>query len=73
MIFTDIVMPGGKTGVELAVEARDLLPDVKILLTSGYPGEALVHHDSGRSEWPMISKPFRQSELLARLQNLLGG
>ncbi len=29
-------------GVELAVEARDYLPDVKILLTSGYPGEALA-------------------------------
>jgi signal transduction histidine kinase/CheY-like chemotaxis protein len=73
LIFTDIVMPGGKTGVELAVEARDLLPDVKILLTSGYPGEALAHHESKQLEWPMISKPFRQSELSARLQCLLGG
>jgi HAMP domain-containing protein/CheY-like chemotaxis protein len=43
LLFTDVIMPGGKTGVELAVEARDLLPDVKILLTSGYPGEALAH------------------------------
>jgi len=42
VIFTDIVIPGGKMGVELAVEARDYLPDVKILLTSGYPGEALA-------------------------------
>jgi CheY-like chemotaxis protein len=73
LIFTDIVMPGGKTGVELAVEARDFLPDVKILLTSGYPGEALAHHGSKQSEWPMISKPFRQSELAVRLQHLLGG
>jgi CheY-like chemotaxis protein len=73
LIFTDIVMPGGKTGVELAVEARDFLPDVKILLTSGYPGEALAHNRSKQSEWPMIGKPFRQSELAARLQHLLGG
>jgi signal transduction histidine kinase/CheY-like chemotaxis protein len=72
LIFTDVVMPGGKTGVELAVEARDLLPNVKVLLTSGYPGEALMHYDVGRSEWPMISKPFRQSELLALLQHVLG-
>ena len=72
LIFTDIIMPGGKTGVDLAVQARDLLPDVKILLTSGYPGEALAQHDSTQSEWPMISKPFRQSELSARLQRLLG-
>ncbi|MFL5044129.1 MAG: ATP-binding protein [Xanthobacteraceae bacterium] len=73
LIFTDIVMPGGKTGVELAVEARDLLPGVKILLTSGYPGEALVHDHSKESEWPMISKPFRQSELSAHLHHLLRG
>jgi len=72
LIFTDIVMPGGKTGVELAVEARDYLPDVKILLTSGYPGEALAHH-SKESEWPIISKPFRQPELVDRLKGLLGG
>src|SRR5260370_12861469 len=55
LIFTDIVMPGGQTGVELAVEARDLLPDAKILLTSRYPGAALAHHDSEHSHRPLIS------------------
>jgi CheY-like chemotaxis protein len=53
LLFTDIVMPGGRTGVELAVEARDFLPNVKILLTSGYPGEALAHDHSIQSEWPV--------------------
>ena len=72
LIFTDIVMPGGKTGVELAVEARDFLPNVKILLTSGYPGDALAHRHSKIDEWPLIRKPFRQSELSAHLQDLLG-
>ena len=73
LLFTDIVMPGGKTGVDLAVEARDFLPNLKILLTSGYPGEALAHHHAIQSEWPMISKPFRQTELAVRLQHLFGG
>jgi signal transduction histidine kinase/CheY-like chemotaxis protein len=72
LIFTDIIMPGGKTGVELAVEARDFLPNVKILLTSGYPGEALAHRHSKIAEWPVIRKPFRQSELSVHLQDLLG-
>ena len=72
LLFTDIVMPGGKTGVDLAVEARDFLPNLKVLLTSGYPGEALAHHHSIQSEWPMISKPFRQTELAVRLQHLFG-
>jgi CheY-like chemotaxis protein len=73
LIFSDIVMPGGKTGVELAVEARDFLPNVKILLTSGYPGEALAHRHSKIAEWPVIRKPFRQSDLARHLQDLLGG
>jgi signal transduction histidine kinase len=71
LILTDIVMPGGKTGVHLAAEARALRPDIKVLLTSGYPGEALTRHEPTDVEWPMIAKPFRQPELASRLQSLL--
>ena len=71
LILTDVVMPGGKTGVHLAVEARELRPGIKVLLTSGYPGEALAHRQPMDIEWPMIAKPFRQPELAAQLQNLL--
>ena len=73
LILTDIVMPGGKTGVHLAAEARALRPDIKVLLTSGYPGEALARHEPIDIEWPMIAKPFRQPELATRLQSLLEG
>jgi CheY-like chemotaxis protein len=73
LLFTDIVMPGGKTGVELAVEARELRPNIKILLTSGYPGEALTDHHAEQTEWPIIAKPYRQPELAALLQRLLLG
>ena len=73
LILTDIVMPGGKTGVHLAAEARALRPDIKVLLTSGYPGEALARHEPMDIEWPMIAKPFRQPELATRLQSLLEG
>jgi signal transduction histidine kinase len=73
LILTDIVMPGGKTGVQLAAEARALRPDIKVLLTSGYPGEALARHEPMDIEWPMIAKPFRQPELATRLQSLLEG
>jgi CheY-like chemotaxis protein len=73
LILTDIVMPGGKTGVHLAAEACALRPDIKVLLTSGYPGEALARHEPTDIEWPMIAKPFRQPELAIRLQSLLEG
>jgi CheY-like chemotaxis protein len=71
LILTDVVMPGGKTGVHLAAEARELRPGIKVLLTSGYPGEALARHEPTDIEWPMIAKPFRQPELAARLHSLL--
>src|SRR5262249_16413515 len=62
LILPDIVMPGGKTGVPLAAEARALRPD---------PGEALARDEPMDIEWPMIAKPFRQPELATRLQSLL--
>lgn len=71
MVFTDVVMPGGRTGVQLAAEAVEIRPGLKILLTSGYTGEALARHRGGDVNLPLIAKPFRQSELAAKLRDVL--
>jgi signal transduction histidine kinase len=71
LIFTDVVMPGGKTGAQLADEARALRPDIKVLLTSGYTGEALARHQPDHSDWPIIAKPFRQPDLAASIRKIL--
>jgi signal transduction histidine kinase/CheY-like chemotaxis protein len=71
LIFTDVVMPGGKSGIQLAAEARALRPDIKVLLTSGYPGEALARHQPHAADFPIIAKPFRQAELAERLRQVL--
>jgi CheY-like chemotaxis protein len=71
VIFSDVVMPGGKTGVQLASEARKLRPDIKILLTSGYTGEALSRHTQDDEVFPLIAKPFRQQELAVRLREVI--
>jgi CheY-like chemotaxis protein len=70
LIFTDVVMRE-KSGVQLAKEAREMRPGVKILLTSGYTGEALSRHKPESLNLPIIAKPFRQAELGARLRKLL--
>ena len=44
LVFTDLIMPGGISGREVAARARQLKPSVKVLLTSGYADE-LVHGD----------------------------
>lgn len=72
LLFTDVVMPGGKTGVQLAAAAQELRPGIKILLTSGYVGEALSRHNPESLGLPLIAKPFERGELETRIQDLLG-
>jgi PAS domain S-box-containing protein len=72
VLFTDVVMPGGRNGVQLANEARALKPGIKVLLTSGYTGEELARQRADAA-LPLIEKPFRQADLAARLREVLGG
>jgi PAS domain S-box-containing protein len=70
LLFTDIVMPAGMNGADLARTAARLRPEVKILLTSGYAGaepEALA----ARREFPFIAKPYRAAALGKKLKDIL--
>ncbi len=71
LLFTDIIMPGGMTGVELAREVRRLHPRVKILLTSGYTARAMANgfHDIDGLE--LLQKPFRKHDLAQRIRSIL--
>jgi CheY-like chemotaxis protein len=68
--LSDIVMPNGMSGVELAREARRLRSDIKILLTSGYAGHVLKRHKAV-GEFPLIEKPFRLTDLARRVHSML--
>jgi signal transduction histidine kinase/CheY-like chemotaxis protein len=70
IIFSDVVMPGGMSGMDLAREARKLRPAVGILLASGYAAEALAKH-GGAGEFDLISKPYDMEGLLSRLGVLM--
>jgi CheY-like chemotaxis protein len=73
IVFSDVVMPGGKSGVQLATEAQKTTPGIKVLLTSGYTGEALLRHTTGEEPVPILAKPYRQQELAVRLREVLDG
>jgi two-component system, NtrC family, sensor kinase len=73
ILFSDIVMPGGINGAQLAVEARRLRPDIKVLLTSGYTAAALSNEHGLPEELPILSKPYRRDELAAQLRVIAGG
>ncbi len=70
LLFSDIAMPNGMSGVELARELRRRNEGVKILLTSGHAADVLERHQAA-GEFPIIDKPFRLSDLVRRLQSIL--
>ena len=64
LMFSDIVMPGGMNGFDLAQAASSMRPDIKIVHTSGYPKGAMVHQDEPRfKQGFIIMKPYRREEL----------
>jgi PAS domain S-box-containing protein len=73
LLFTDIVMAGGMSGVELAREARTLKPDLKVLFTSGYsdedPDVMMVLSDGA----PLLKKPYRRIDLMQALTRTVLG
>jgi CheY-like chemotaxis protein len=70
LLFTDVVMPGGMTGRDLAAEAMKRFPAMKVLLTSGYTQNAFRHQDH-LGGLHLLSKPYRQHELAAKLREIL--
>ena len=64
-------MPGRKTGVQLAAEARALRPGLRALLMSGHTGEALSRYQPDITNLPIIAKPFEQATLAAQLRKIL--
>jgi PAS domain S-box-containing protein len=69
LLFTDIIMPGGMFGDDLAREARRLRPTLKILFTSGYAEPSLAGRELAEGSW--LKKPYTSTELTARLRMLL--
>lgn len=70
LLFTDIIMPGGMSGYDLAREARKRRPGLKVLFTSGFPGTIFpdnLEHDPDT----MLSKPYRSQDLAQKLTALL--
>ncbi|WP_025037452.1 PAS domain S-box protein [Bradyrhizobium sp. DOA9] len=71
LLFTDIVMPGGLSGWELADQARRLRPGLPVLFTSGYALETLVEQGRAQAEAFVLTKPYRKIELAQRLRDAL--
>lgn len=71
LLFTDIVMPGGLSGRELADAALRLRPGLPVLFTSGYTENAIVHHGRLDPGVLLLSKPYRRVELSRAVRGAL--
>ena len=72
LMFSDVVMPGGMNGFDLAQAARGIRPDLKVVHTSGYPKGAMVHQEEPRfREGFIIMKPYRREELQKIIRDAL--
>jgi len=73
LLFSDVVMPGGINGYELAEKATTNRPELKVLLTSGYTEKAVTHNGHARFNANLLSKPYTQIELAKRVRAILDG
>ncbi|MEQ8516624.1 MAG: response regulator, partial [Chromatocurvus sp.] len=73
LLFTDVVMPGGVNGPELAQQARELHPRLKVLYTSGYTQNAIVHHGRLDAGVLLLSKPYQRDKLARMVRQALDG
>lgn len=71
LLFTDVVMPGGLNGRELSAAAADLRPGLKVLYTSGYTENAIVHQGRLDPGVHLLSKPYRRGELARCVREVL--
>lgn len=72
LMFSDVVMPGGMNGFDLAQAAQTMKPELKIVHTSGYPKGAMVHQDEPRfREGFIIMKPYRREDLQKIIKDAL--
>jgi CheY-like chemotaxis protein len=71
LLFTDVVMPGGLFGPELARQALLLRPDLKIIFTSGYSEQPVRPLDG--MEVRILNKPYRRNDLALMLRSVLKG
>jgi len=71
LLFSDVVLPGGLTGKQVSEQARALRPGLKVLFTTGYARNAIIHHGRLDRGVHLITKPFTLNELAAKVRDVL--
>lgn len=71
LLLCDVVLPGGMNGQQISEAARQIRPGIKVLFTSGYAESTIVHQGRLDPGVELLCKPYRRSELAARIRKIL--
>jgi PAS domain S-box-containing protein len=71
LLFTDVVLPGGVSGAQLAAQATARWPKLRVLFTTGYARNAIVHHGRLDAGVHLLTKPFSFDELASKVRDVL--
>lgn len=76
LVFSDVIMPAGINGFDLATDIEKKHPHIKVLLTSGYPDMNIAPcapEDPGKANVDLLRKPFKRTQLAAAVERALSG
>jgi DNA-binding NarL/FixJ family response regulator len=73
LLVTDVIMPGGMNGVELANKVRQLVPGIRVVYTSGFPSTALSARSGTRVDGPLLYKPYQRNAFVAAIRSAMEG
>ena len=73
LLLTDVVLPGGMNGRELAAEVEQRSPGIPVLYMSGYTEDAITHHGRLEAGAELLQKPFRKADLARAVRKALDG
>ena len=71
LLVTDVVLPDGLNGFELAAQVRERLPGIRLLLTSGYAQNLVANRPPSVATVPLLHKPFHRAELAHHVRRAL--
>ena len=71
LLLTDVVLPGGMNGAEVGRAALEMRPDLRILYSTGFTRNAIIHNEVLDEGVELLTKPFRKATLAGKVRKLL--
>ncbi len=71
LLLTDVILPGGMNGRQLADKAREMFPELRVLFAAGYTRNAIIHHGRLDPDVDLLTKPFSPEALARKLRQML--